>query len=81
MKGSSATSNPRSVAASLNYIRLRCRACGGWTNMMGRGEAFERLVSLGLCAACFAERYLRVPAGSKDGQFDCAKPPVPPLVQ
>lgn len=81
MKGSSATSNPRSVAASLNYIRLRCRACGGWTNMMGRGEAFERLVSLGLCAACFVERYLDGPADLKDEQSDWAELPVPPIVQ
>jgi hypothetical protein len=74
MKGRS----PKSKRYSkLTYVKLRCSNCGGWTNMIGAGESFEELVRLGLCAACFAERYL----GTSSSRDDLLYQPAPSLVQ
>lgn len=74
MKGRSAKSKRY---AGMVYIRLRCSNCGGWTNMIGSGESFEELVRLGLCAVCFAERYL----DTSSARDDLRHQPTPSLVQ
>ncbi len=78
MRGRSAASKRY---AGLRYVQLRCRDCGGWMNVVGGGESFEELLRLGLCATCFAERYLDAPAESQAEDLRCSAPRVPRLVQ
>jgi hypothetical protein len=54
----------RKSEGRLIYLRMRCCDCGGWTNILGVGRTVEELVSIGLCAKCFAKRYL----GATDGE-------------